>query len=72
MNGTPTSRILSDESSSSYWLELRAEQLEYVKFMLEFSVRHTGKLRALAIENAKICGRLALLYKDKAQTCRLK
>lgn len=62
----PTSKrsMLHERSLSSYWLALRAEELENVKYMMEIAVRSTGRIRELALENAKICGRIAIKYKE--------
>jgi hypothetical protein len=64
--GTPTS-ILSTLESSSYWLKERQEQLENMLFILNLTV---GSEKAKH-EAAEVCGRLAILYKEKADKCKL-
>lgn len=47
----------------SYWLELRAEELEHMRFLLELG-KHNPQLYPHAVEVAKISSSIAMKYKE--------
>ena len=60
--GTKQSRALTRRSDI---LELRARELELMKFMVEYAQRNKGELRRLALECAKLCSSIADKYKKQ-------